>query len=51
VTRPNGEPTLLAGPQQPPPASGHQDDRTGAIEIDLPSGARIRVDASVNEMV
>jgi transposase len=42
-------PTLLAAPEQPPPTSGRRNDRTGAIEIDLPSGARIRVDASVNE--
>jgi hypothetical protein len=30
-------------PDDPPPSSGHQDDPAGRIEIDLPSGARIRV--------
>jgi transposase len=44
-----GEPRLLAAPEQPASSNRHGDDRLGAIEIDLPSGARIRVDAAVNE--
>ena len=40
--------TLLPA-SEPLPTSGHQDDQVGRIEIDLPSGARIRVDAQVNE--
>jgi transposase len=42
------EPTLLPA-SEPPPAGSHQDRPAGRIEIELPSGARIRVDAQVNE--
>ena len=45
-------PALLAAPQatrpEPPERRG-SDDRVGMIELDLPTGARLRVDAFVNE--
>jgi transposase len=41
------QPKLLAAPATP--TSGRQDARIGRIEIELPSGARIRVDSNVNE--
>jgi transposase len=43
------DPTPPAASEPPPPSCGHQGDTPGRIEIDLPSGARIRVDAQVNE--
>lgn len=43
------EPKLLAGPEQVTTTGGHQDSRTGRIEIELRNGARIRVDSDVNE--
>ena len=39
------EPTLVAAPS----TSDRQEERAGRIEIALASGARIRVDAFVNE--
>ena len=48
-------PTMLAGPvatQRPKPtrqSAPSMGERPGLIEIDLPNGARIRVDAFVNE--
>jgi transposase len=42
-------PVLLAAPEHPSSANGHQDDRDGEIEIQLPNGVRIRVNALVNE--
>ena len=42
------EPTLLPA-SEPPPTGEHQGHPTGRIEIELPNGARIRVDAQVNE--
>jgi transposase len=44
-----GEPTLAAAPGQPASSRRDGDDRLGVIEIDLPSGARIRVAGEVNE--
>ena len=47
-----GGPALLAAPQAARPASPERrgsDDRVGMIELDLPTGARLRVDAFVNE--
>ena len=45
----SGEPTLLAAPEPSVSSERCGDDRRGVIEIALPSGARIRVDAAVNE--
>lgn len=48
----DGGPALLAAPQaarpEPPERRG-PDERVGMIELDLPTGARLRVDAFVNE--
>jgi transposase len=44
----DGEPRLLAAPDQGL-ANEREGDRAGRIEIDLPGGARVRVDAAVNE--
>ena len=47
-----GGPALLAAPQaarSEPPERRSSDDRVGMIELDLPTGARLRVDAFVNE--
>jgi transposase len=44
----DAEPRLLAAQEQASP-SERQEDRAGRIEIDLPNGARVRVDTSVNE--
>jgi transposase len=46
---PPGDPTPPTASDPPPASRGHQDEPSGRIEIDLPSGARIRVDAQVNE--
>jgi transposase len=43
------EPTLMAAAEQTPSTSDRQEERSGRIEIALASGARIRVDAFVNE--
>lgn len=40
-------PAMLVNPDQAPPPSGTT--RVGMIEIDLPNGAQVRVDAFVNE--
>ena len=48
----NGTPTLLAAPQAPRPelpVRRRSGERVGMIELDLPTGARLRVDAFVNE--
>jgi transposase len=48
----DGGPALLAAPPAArPEASARRDtdDRVGMIELDLPTGARLRVDAFVNE--
>jgi|SRR6185369_7110756 len=47
----DGEPAMLAPPssRQPPSTRARLDERAGMIEIDLPSGVRLRVDAFVNE--
>jgi transposase len=45
-------PALLAAPQAAraePPEKRGPDERVGMIELDLPTGARLRVDAFVNE--
>ncbi len=39
----------LAAPEQPAEGPAGLEDRVGGIDIDLPNGARIRVDAFVNE--
>jgi transposase len=39
----------LDEPSQPPPIGPRQQGGTGLIEIDLPNGARVRVDALVDE--
>jgi transposase len=46
---PPGDPTPPAASDPPPLSCEHPDDAAGRIEIDLPSGARIRVDARVSE--
>jgi transposase len=48
----NGTPALLAAPQThrlEPPGRRGPEERVGMIELDLPTGARLRVDAFVNE--
>jgi transposase len=48
----DGSPALLAAPQAArpePPERRDPDERVGMIELDLPTGARLRVDAFVNE--
>ena len=48
----DGGPALLAAPQAARPEPSERrgsDDRVGMIELDLPTGARLRVDAFVNE--
>ena len=42
-------PAMLAAPERPRPAVANRDDRVGMIEIDLSNGAKVRVDAFVNE--
>ena len=42
-------PTLLPAPEQPPPYRGPRENQVGTIEIALPSGALVRVDAQVSE--
>jgi transposase len=48
IDRTSDDQTLLPASELPP-AGDHQDQPVGRIEIDLPNGARIRVDAQVNE--
>jgi transposase len=43
------ESTLLAATEQSASTGEHRDNRSGGIEIDLPNGVRVRVDAFVNE--
>jgi len=45
---PEASPPLLSGPERPA-ASRPDDGRAGKIEIALPDGARVSVDALVNE--
>jgi transposase len=40
---------LPTSPDHATPPSGSRQDRSGLIEIDLPNGIRVRVDAFVNE--
>jgi transposase len=42
-------PAVAPTPEPPPPLRSQSEDRGGMIEVDLPNGARIRVDAFVNE--
>jgi transposase len=42
-------PVLPAEPARPSPTLATPEDRIGGIEITLPNGARVRVDALVNE--
>lgn len=42
-------PAMLVAPSDVPPSGPRRDDRVGLIEIELPAGARVRVDAFVNE--
>lgn len=42
-------PVMLAASDQSPPPSGPRPERVGMIEIDLPGGVQLRVDAFVNE--
>lgn len=44
-----GRPALLAAPEHPSGTNEQQTDRVGAIEIELPTGVRVRVDGLVNE--
>ena len=44
-------PASEPSPSRSPSPGGPQDHPAGRIEIDLPNGARIRVDAQVNERV
>lgn len=40
---------MMAAPERPRLAVANRDDRVGMIEIDLSNGAKVRVDAFVNE--
>jgi transposase len=40
---------MMAAPEPPRPAVANRDDQGGMIEIDLSNGAKVRVDAFVNE--
>ena len=42
-------PRRLASPVRPSVAPAKLDERPGVIEVDLPNGVRVRVDAFVNE--
>ena len=42
-------PAMATMPEQPPLSGSRREDRVGMIEIELSSGARVRVDAFVNE--
>lgn len=42
-------PALLSAPEHRSPTNGHRQDRVSKIEIALPNGVRVRVDAMVNE--
>ena len=42
-------PAMTAMPEQPSLSGSRREDRVGMIEIELSSGARVRVDAFVNE--
>ncbi len=42
-------PAMTPLPEPPPLPGSRREDRVGLIEIDLASGARVRVDAFVNE--
>jgi transposase len=42
-------PALPASSEHTPPPGGARQDRAGLIEIELPNGTRVRVDAFVNE--
>ena len=42
-------PAVLERASDPAPSSASDADKTGAIEITLPNGTRVNVDASVNE--
>jgi transposase len=42
-------PTMVAAAERPRPAVANRDDPVGMIEIDLSNGAKLRVDAFVNE--
>jgi transposase-like protein len=42
-------PALLAAPEQPSSTNGHHEHRVSKIEIELPNGARVRIEALVNE--
>jgi transposase len=44
-----GRPALLTGPEHPSPTRGDREDRVSKIDIELPNGVRVRVNASVNE--
>jgi hypothetical protein len=49
IDRPSeARPALLAAPDLPP-GTNEQADRVSAIEIELPTGVRVRVDGLVNE--
>ena len=51
IGRTEGErPDLARVPEAALAASGHWTDPTGRIDIELPGGARVRVDAAVNEV-
>ena len=50
IDRPSEErPALLAAPEHPSVVNEQRADRVGAIEIELPTGVRVRVDGWVNE--
>jgi transposase len=42
-------PAMPTMPERPPLSGSRREDRVGMIEIELSSGARVRVDAFVNE--
>jgi transposase len=44
-----GEPRGVLTPEQAPPPEHRQEDTAGTIEIELPGGARVRVDGAVSE--
>ena len=50
IDRPSeGRPALLVAPEHPSGTNEQHADRVGAIEIELPTGIRVRVDGLVNE--
>jgi transposase len=47
----DARPALLTAPEPPASPKCSREERVGKIEIELPSGVRVRIDASVSEKV